>query len=315
MTCIIVATAHRLFFCKSPLRNFEPEKMKILTSLVVLASLTLVSTSCVTQKKYTAAQDRATLCENNLDNSQNEIAVLQNSLANEKNRTKSLEQQIEYFKSTNTNLLARLSDLSVVSKSGAESIKQSLSALNEQNRYIKDLTTSMQRKDSINLVLVMNLKRSLDNFEDEDIHIEVKKGVVYVSISDKMLFRSGSYQISKRAEEVIGKIAKIVNDHKELDILVEGHTDNVPIANECMVDNWDLSVKRATSIVRLMQNKFSVQPSRMTAGGRSEYLPKTTNETVEGRAKNRRTEIVILPKLDQFFELLEPPTASTDLEQ
>ncbi len=282
--------------------------MKIL-KFMALASVILL-TSCVGKKKFIAAQDRADLCENNLRNSVNQVTTLEANLANEKNRAKSLEQQMEYFKSTNTDLLARLSDLSVVSKSGAESIRQSLSALNEQNRYIKDLTTSMQRKDSINLVLVMNLKRSLDNFDDEDINIEVKKGVVYVSISDKMLFRSGSYQISDRAEEVIGKIAKIVNDHRELDILVEGHTDSVPISNECMVDNWDLSVKRATSIVRLMQTKFGVQPSRMTAGGRSEYLPKTTNETIEGRAKNRRTEIVILPKLDQFFELLDPPTAS-----
>jgi len=279
--------------------------MKII-KLTALASVILL-TSCVSQKKYTAAQDRANLFETNLNNSKNEVDLLENSLANEKNRAKSLEQQMEYFKSTNTDLLARLSDLSIVSKSGAESITQSLKALNEQNKYIKDLTTSMQRKDSINLVLVMNLKRSLNDFNDEDINIEVKKGVVYVSISDKMLFRSGSYQISDRAEEVIGKIAKIVNDHKELDILVEGHTDSVPISNECMVDNWDLSVKRATSIVRLMQTKFGVQPSRMTAGGRSEYLPKTTNESAEGRAKNRRTEIVILPKLDQFFELLEPP--------
>ena len=123
-----------------------------------------------------------------------------------------------------------------------------------------------------------------------------------------MLFKSGSYQISNQAEEVIGKIAKIINDHKELDILIEGHTDTVPIATECMADNWDLSAKRATSIVRLMQTKFGVQPNRMTAGGRSEYVPKTTNETAQGRAINRRTEIIILPKLDQFFELLEPPT-------
>ena len=156
----------------------------------------------------------------------------------------------------------------------------------------------MQRKDSINLALVMNLKRSLDNFDDEDIAIEVKKGVVYVSISDKMLFKSGSYKISNQAEEVIGKIAKIINDHKELDILVEGHTDTVPISTDCMDDNWDLSEKRATSIVRLMQTKFTVDPSRMTAGGRSEYVPRTTNETAEGRAINRRTEIIILPKLD-----------------
>lgn len=275
--------------------------------LMALASIVFF-TSCVSQKKHLALMDKAELCETNLNQIQKEAAVLENNLANEKNRNKSMEQQMEYFKSTNTDLLARLSDLSVVSKSDAESIKQSLSALNEQNQYIKDLTTSMQRKDSINLVLVMNLKRSLDNFEDEDINIEVKKGVVYVSISDKMLFRSGSYQVSNRAEEVIGKIAKIVNDHKELDILVEGHTDTVPISNECMIDNWDLSVKRATSIVRMMQTKFGVQPTRMTAGGRSEYLPKTTNDNAEGRAKNRRTEIVILPKLDQFFELLEPPT-------
>lgn len=279
------------------------------------AILILLLTSCVSQKKYAAAQDLATLCNTNLKNSQNENSMLEASIANEKNRAKSLEQQLEYFKSTNTNLLERLSDLAVVSKFGAESIKKSLEALNEQNKYIKDLTSSMQQKDSLNLVLVMNLKRSLENFDDEDINIEVKKGVVYVSISDKMLFRSGSYQISNRAVEVIGKIAKIVNDHKELDILVEGHTDNVPISTECMADNWDLSVKRATSIVRLMQNKFNVQPSRMTAGGRSEYLPKTTNETVEGRAKNRRTEIVILPKLDQFFELMEPPTTSVEMEE
>ncbi|PXX31359.1 chemotaxis protein MotB [Arenibacter sp. ARW7G5Y1] len=285
--------------------------MTMKTLHLYILALTLF-TSCVSQKKYTAMQDRALNCENELNTSMNQNNLLEAGLANEKNKSKSLEQQMEYFKSTNTDLLARLSDLSVVSKSGAESIKKSLEALNEQNKYIKNLTSSMQRKDSINLVLVMNLKRSLDNFEDEDINIEVKKGVVYVSISDKMLFRSGSYNISNRAEEVIGKIAKIINDHKELDILVEGHTDNVPISTDCMTDNWDLSVKRATSIVRLMQTKFAVQPIRMTAGGRSEYVPKTTNATAEGRAINRRTEIIILPKLDQFFELLEPPTTNIE---
>ena len=279
-----------------------------------LILLFILISSCVSKKKYLdienrvqLAEDNEQLCKNDLKTQQNENLILNTKLINEVNKVNKLEKQIDYFKSTNTNLLDRLSDLSVVSKTGAESIKQSLEALNEQNRYIKDLTSSMQRKDSLNLVLVMNLKRSLDDFDDDDINIEVKKGVVYVSISDRMLFKSGSYKISNRAEEVIGKIAKIINDHNELDILVEGHTDNVPIATDCISDNWDLSVKRATSIVRLMQTKFGVEPERMTAGGRSEYIPKSTNETTEGRAINRRTEIVILPKLDQFFELLEPP--------
>jgi chemotaxis protein MotB len=279
--------------------------MKSLKFLVVI--LLVLFTSCVSQKKYSDLQNQSDRFVNDLKLCQNERMVLETNLANETSKVSKLESQLDYFKITNTNLLDRLSDLSVVSKSGAESIKKSLEALNEQNKYIKDLTTSMQRKDSLNLVLVMNLKRSLDDFDDEDITIEVKKGVVYVSISDKMLFKSGSFKISDRAKEVIGKIAKIINDHKELDILVEGHTDTVPISTECMADNWDLSVKRATSIVRLMQTEFGVQPQRMTAGGRSEYIPVQTNDTSEGRAINRRTEIIILPKLDQFFKLLEPP--------
>lgn len=279
--------------------------MKTLKLLSIIFVVLLAS--CVSEKKYLELQNQSETCKNDLKLTENKVLVLENNLANEKSKVNTLEQQIAYFKSTNTNLLERLSDLSVVNISGAESIKKSLEALNQQNKYIKDLTTSMQRKDSLNLVLVMKLKRSLDVFDDEDINIEVKKGVVYVSISDRMLFKSGSYKISDKAEEVIGKIAKIVNDHKDLDILVEGHTDNVPIATECMMDNWDLSVKRATSIVRLMQTKFNVVPERMTAGGRSEYIPKDVNTSVIGRALNRRTEIIIIPKLDQFFKLLEPP--------
>ena len=214
---------------------------------------------------------------------------------------------MNYVRATNTNLLERLSDLSVVSKTGAESIKQSLEAINEQSRYIKELNNAADRKDSVNLALVMNLKRSLGNINDEDVTIEVKKGVVYVSLSDKMLFRSGSYEINARADEVLGKIAKVINDHRDLDILVEGHTDNVPINTSCMKDNWDLSVMRATAVVRSLQTRYGVQPSRMTAGGRSEYVGKTNNDTSDGRRINRRTEIIILPKLDQFFKLSEPP--------
>lgn len=293
---------------KLKLKIYKDEKTKIYHITTICSFLIFLCES----KKFTELQDRANTCETELKASNNERLVLESNLANEQNKAKNLKQQMDYFKSTNTNLLDRLSDLSVVSKSGAESIKRSLEALNEQNIYIKDLTSSMQRKDSINLALVMNLKRSLNNFDDEDIAIEVKKGVVYVSISDKMLFKSGSYKISDQAEEVLGKIAKIINDHKELDILVEGHTDTVPIFTTCMVDNWDLSAKRATSIVRLMQTKFAVDPRRMTAGGRSQYVSKTTNETAQGRAIIRRTEIIILPKLNQFFELLEPPITSAE---
>ncbi|MBK9015670.1 MAG: OmpA family protein [Saprospiraceae bacterium] len=236
----------------------------------------------------------------------NQLSAREAELAAERSRAKSLEDQINNLQVTNKNLLDRLSDLSVISKSGAESIQKSLEAINQQNTYIKDLTGTIQRKDSLNLALVMNLKRSLADVNDEDVNIEVRKGVVYISLSDKMLFNSGSYIIKPAAETVLGKIAKVVNDHNELDILVEGHTDTVPIKTEFIKDNWDLSALRATSVVRLLQWKYNVKPERMTAGGRSQFVPNDTNATDQGKSKNRRTEIIILPKLDQFFQLLEP---------
>ncbi len=297
------------------------------TSLWIIFCVLLAG--CVSQKKFEQAQadseakvakqmkQNAELQEElkktkaNLSAKENDLLVCKTDLTNERNRVSSVEKQIDYFKNTNDNLLERLADLSVVSKSGAESIKKSLEAIGQQNSYIQNLTSSIQRKDSLNLVLVMNLKRSLASFDDEDITIEVKKGVVYVSLSDKLLFKSGSYEVSGKADEVLGKIAKVVNDHKELDILIEGHTDNVPIATAVLVDNWDLSVKRATSIVRILQEKYNVKPERMTAGGRSYYVPKAANDSAQGKAMNRRTEIIILPKLDQFFKLLESPTVAS----
>ncbi len=280
----------------------------------------LVFSSCVAKKKLTMEQDRAmgyserlAECESRSNELKSEnkdlsntILRLETQLANEKNNVSLLEQQLEYFKLTNTNLLDRLADLSVVSKSGAESIRKSLEALNDQNVYIKDLTSTIRHRDSLNLALVMNLKRSLADVGDDDITIEVKKGVVYISISDKMLFKSGSAVINARADAVLGKIARVLNDHNHLEILVEGHTDNVPISTDCMADNWDLSVKRATSVVRTLQKKHNIAPERMTAGGRSEYVPKEDNTTADGRQANRRTEIIILPELDQFFKLMEP---------
>lgn len=298
-----------------------------LLPLVIL----LLASSCVGKKKYAQLQRKneelRVKASSDLDNCQKEVQKLKNDLADmagrmssretewkgkeeelikNRDRINTLNQELEYLRKTNTSLLDRMSDLSVISKEGAESIKKSLTAIDDQNKYIKDLNKSINRKDSVNMSLVMNIKRSLANINDEDVTVEVKKGVVYVSLSDKMLFKSGSYVINQRAEEVLGKIALIVNDHRDLDILVEGHTDNVPISTGCLKDNWDLSVMRSTAVVRLLQNRFGVSPDRMTAGGRSEYISKADNNSTEGRQINRRTEIIILPKLDQFFKLAEP---------
>ena len=296
--------------------------MRLLSVMVI--GLVLLS-SCVSKKKFAALEEdsnrqveqlRSSLndCDDNVKGLNDEVSSLKNSLAqansdlsSEQEKVANLEDQIDFLKENNTNLLARLSDLSIVSKSGAESIKASLETMNRQNAYIQDLNESIRSKDSLNLALVMKLKRSLADINDSDVSVEVKKGVVYISLSDKLLFNSGSATITNKAKEVLGKIAQIVNDHQEFDILVEGHTDTVPISTECYTDNWDLSVKRATSVVRMLQKDYDVDPQRMTAGGRSEYVPKSDNESASGRSNNRRTEIIVTPKLDQFFDLLAEP--------
>lgn len=251
-------------------------------------------------------QNELNALRTSLRDRENALLTKNTELLNERSKSAMLEQQLEYFKTNNANLLDRLADLSVVSKTGAENIKKSLEAIDKQSTYIQDLTSAIQRKDSLALNLVMNLKRSLADVNDEDVTVEVRKGVVYISLSDRMLFRSGSADISQQAETVLSKIAKVLNDYKELEILVEGHTDSVPISNACISDNWDLSAKRATAVVRNLQRRYGVDPRRMTAGGCSEYRPKATNVNEDGRRANRRTEIVILPNLDQFFQLLEP---------
>ncbi|MEO5582279.1 MAG: OmpA family protein [Saprospiraceae bacterium] len=221
-------------------------------------------------------------------------------------KIKSLESQLELSNRTNTNLLSRMEDLSIISKSGAESMQKSLEAINQQSKYIQGLNSKIQMKDSLNLALLNNLKRSLADVNDEDVHVEVRGGLVYISIADKLLFRSGSYDINAAAEVVLGKVAKVLNDHKDIDILIEGHTDNVSINTDKIKDNWDLSVLRSTSVARLLQKKFGVEPDRMTAGGKSEYSPKEGNNTASGKQANRRTEIVITPKLDQYIGLMAP---------
>lgn len=292
-------TKNILLFCGILLFSLSSCSKKKMAALQ--SELSEYKADCINKTKKLEEEKEA--LRGNIQVVQRDLDLCREALKNEQEKIDGLNEQLKYMKDTNTDLLDRMSDLSIISKTGAESIKKSLEAINQQSGYIQDLNKSINRKDSTNLALIMNLKRSLGDINDEDVNIEVKKGVVYVSLSDKMLFNSGSANVLPRAHDVLSKIAKVVNDHRELDILVEGHTDNVPISTSCVTDNWDLSVKRATAVVRILQNKYSVLPSRMTAGGRSEYAPKTSNDSAYSRGINRRTEIIILPKLDEFFEL------------
>lgn len=215
--------------------------------------------------------------------------------------------QLRDQKAVNNQVLNHLKDLSVISGSQAESINRFLETMGAKDAYIKDLQSAMARKDSITLALAMNLKGAIGNIDDKDINIKIDKGVVYIDISDKMLFKSGRYEVTDRAKEVLGKVARVLLAHPEIEFMVEGHTDNVPYREGVLLDNWDLSVKRATSVTRILQGEYSIPPSRMTAAGRGEYVPVASNADTEGKAANRRTRIVILPQLDQFFKLLEKP--------
>ena len=233
-----------------------------------------------------------------------EKKMLLEKVADKELQIAELQEQIEHYQITNNSLLDRMADLSVINITDAESIKNSLKGLNTQFDYIANLNEEIEEKDSINTALVSKLKSSLIDFDDTDIQIEVKGSAVYVSLSDNMLFKTASSTINKQAYKVLEKVARIINDNNDLNVLIEGHTDNLPISNNNFKDNWDLSVIRATSVVRLLEEKFYVAPERMTAAGRGDSQPKNENDTKTGRSQNRRTEIIITPKLDQFFELL-----------
>ncbi len=238
---------------------------------------------------------------------QSRFSACQDSSARYLDRIKALNNQLSNSQSNNNQILQQLKDLSVISGSQAESIKKSLENIGAKDAYIKDLQSAIARKDSLNMALVMNLKGAIGDLNDKDINIKVDKGVVYIDISDKLLFRSGSYEITDQAKIVLGKVATVLKNQPDIEFMVEGHTDNVPFRNGLLLDNWDLSVKRATAVVRVLQNQYGVPASRMAAAGRGEYIPIASNETDGGRATNRRTRIVILPELDQFFKLLETP--------
>lgn len=269
--------------------------------------------SCVSTKKFNSMQQQWKSRYDSLYNGKeaelkgckDANVLLNQQKAALQDRVDELSQQMAAVKDNNNQLLVQLQDLSVISSSQAESIKKSLENIGAKDIYIRDLQTAIAHRDSLNLALVMNLKGVLGNMDDQDINIKIEKGVIYIDISDKLLFRSGSYTVTDSAKVVLGKVAMVLNNQPDIEFMVEGHTDSVPYLRGVLLDNWDLSVKRATSVVRILQYQYHVPPARMTAAGRSEYINLATNSTPEGRAINRRTRIVILPQLDQFLKLLE----------
>lgn len=291
---------------------------KILPIPILL--LTVFLFSCVSTKKYKASQAQYGELQtkytqlqgdlNNCNDAKNDLARQKSGLESDKsdlqNKINELNKQIDFLKENNTTVLKQLQDLSVISSQQAESIKKSLDNIGAKDIYIQNLQESLARKDSLNMALVMNLKGAIGNLDDQDINIKVDKDVVYIDISDKLLFKSGKYEVTDKAKLVLGKVAQVLKNQPDIEFMVEGHTDNVPYHSGVLLDNWDLSVKRATAVVRILQNQYGLDPAKMAAAGRSEYLPVASNDTPEGRAANRRTRIVILPQLDQFFKLLEP---------
>ncbi len=275
--------------------------MKKLLILVVCSSLAF--TSCVSSKKYKELEAK----QKNTQDLLNTATVKLNDCLAERAastaRAKELEERLADMKKTNADLIQSSKDLTMLTSKGATNLEKSLESLKEKDLKITRLQDALNKKDSVTLALVTSLKREV-GVNDPDIEVNVEKGVVYISLSDKVIFKSGSYQISNRATEILGKVAKVINGKPEFEAMVEGHTDNVPYSNGLLLDNWDLSVKRATAIVRELQ-KLGVEPARLIAAGRADYVPLVPNTTAENRATNRRTRILVLPKIDQFYDMIE----------
>ena len=283
-----------------------------LKQTLLFAAFSVFLFSCVSSKKFKAAQakiDSLTAANaklaGDLKNCNDLTAQDATQKADLQRQLDALNKQIDFLKQNHDATLKQLQDLSVISGSQAESIKKSLDNIGAKDTYIQNLQAELAHKDSINMALVMNLKGAIGNMDDQDINIKVEKGVVYIDISDKLLFKSGSWNVTEAAKTVLGKVAMVLKAQPDIEFMVEGHTDNKQFIRPNLSDNWDLSVKRATSVVRILQKQYGLDPAHITAAGRGEYLPVATNDTEEGRAANRRTRIVILPQLDQFFKLLE----------
>jgi len=274
--------------------------------LFLSLAVVLLLSSCVSQKKYADLQSQYDAAKTELTDVKAKVLECQVEKDKFANQVAALEEQNKFLKENQANSIRQIENLTSLSQSANSNISDVIAQLSEKDKYINGIRGAMSRKDSINLTLAVHLKSALsDGIQDEDIIVNVEKTVVYVEINDKLLFRSGSSVISSKAKEILGKVATVIASRPEMEVMVEGYTDNRSINTAITKDNWDLSTQRATSVIRVLQNNFSIDPKRLIAAGRSEYLPLASNDTSEGRSRNRRTRIVILPKLDQFFDILE----------
>ena len=266
--------------------------------ILALSLVALLSTaSCGTKKKLAACEAKNKEVQDLL----NSATVKLNTCLSEK---ETMIGQMEFLKKNNTDLINNMGNMTTLSTKGAQNIEKALESMKEKDLKITRLQDALTKKDSVTLALVTSLKKEV-GISDPDIQINVEKGVVFISIADKLLFKSGSYVVSDQAKGVLAKVAKVVNSKPDFECMVEGHTDNVPYkSNGVLLDNWDLSVKRSTSIVRVL-TELGVQPKQLIAAGRADYVPLVDNNSAENRAINRRTRIVVLPKIDQFYDMIE----------
>ncbi|HKO77309.1 MAG TPA: OmpA family protein [Flavobacterium sp.] len=275
--------------------------------MITLSALALL-TSCVSKKEYAALEAKNKETQDLL----NTCTVKLNSCLEEK---AGLKATVDGLRETNQHLISTSKDMTVLSTKGAENIEKALESIKEKDLKISRMQDALTKKDSVTLAVVTSLK-SVVGMDDKDIEINVDKGVVFISISDKMLFKSGSYEVSDKAKGVLAKVAKVVNDKPDFECMVEGHTDtDVLKGNSCLIDNWDLSVKRSTAIIRILSSDLGVNPAQLIAAGRSSYVPLVPNDSPENKSKNRRTRIYVMPKIDQFYDMVEKemkkPTAAT----
>jgi chemotaxis protein MotB len=273
--------------------------MKKISILLVFAVL---AASCVSKKELVSLQEQHNKTKTELVNVK---ASLQKCLI-EKEKGYALEEQVKSLQEDKKSALKQVENLTVLTQSSSDNIKTVIAQLSEKDKYINGIREAMTQKDSLNLAIKYHLTKNLtDGIQDEDIEVNVEKTVVFISISDKLLFKSASYTVTDKAFPILEKIAKVINNQPEMEVMIEGHTDSKTIKTAFLKDNWDLSAMRATSITRILQYKYGVKPARLIAAARSQYIPLVENDTDVNRAKNRRTKIIIMPKLNQFFDLLE----------